>query len=72
MFPAGIGDVEVSVPRVRDRQGEIRFTSSLLSRYLRRTKSIKELLPWRYLKGLSMGDFQELISPNTAITAHAP
>ena len=59
----GIGDVKVKAPRVRDRQGEIKFSSSILPPYLRRTKSIEELLPWLYLKGLSTGDF------STALTA---
>ncbi|CAN5839957.1 IS256 family transposase [soil metagenome] len=59
----GIGDVPVKAPRVRDRKGEIKFSSSILPRYLRRTKSIEELLPWLYLKGLSTGDF------STALTA---
>jgi transposase-like protein len=59
----GIGEVAVKAPRVRDRQGAIKFSSSILPRYLRRTKSIEELLPWLYLKGLSTGDF------STALTA---
>lgn len=59
----GIGEVAVKAPRVRDRQGTIKFNSSILPRYLRRTKSIEELLPWLYLKGLSTGDF------STALTA---
>ena len=41
----GIVDVDVKAPRVRDRQGELRFSSSILRPYLRRTKSIEELLP---------------------------
>jgi transposase-like protein len=61
----GIGPVPVKVPRVRDR-GEaaekIRFTSTLLPPYLRRAKSIEELLPWLYLKGISTGDFQEALA----------
>ena len=59
----GIGGVPVKAPRVRDRKGEIKFSSSILPRYLRRTKSLEELLPWLYLKGLSTGDF------STALTA---
>jgi transposase-like protein len=59
----GIGPLAVKKPRVRDRAGEIKFNSSILPRYLRRTKSIEELLPWLYLKGLSTGDFA------TALTA---
>ena len=58
----GIGPVSVHAPRVRDRSGTIRFTSSILPPYLRRTKTIEELLPWLYLKGISTGDFHEALS----------
>jgi putative transposase len=58
----GLGAVEVKVPRVRDRAGTIRFTSAILPPYLRRTKSLEELLPWLYLKGISTGDFQEALT----------
>jgi putative transposase len=53
----GIGEVPVRAPRVRDRVGELKFSSSLLPPYLRRTRSLDELLPWLYLKGLSSSDF---------------
>ena len=69
----GVGPVAVKVPRVRDRgqQAEtVRFTSSILPPYLRKAKSVEELLPWLYLKGISTGDFQEalaaLLGPNAA------
>ena len=58
----GIGEVPVKAPRVRDREGTIRFTSSILPPYLRRTKTIEELLPWLYLKGISTGDFGEALA----------
>ena len=59
----GIGDVTVKVPKVRDRSGSgIHFQSHLLPPYLRRTKSIEELIPWLYLKGLSTGDYSEALS----------
>ena len=57
----GIGAVAVKAPRVRDRAGELRFTSSILPPYLRRTKTIEELLPWLYLKGISTGGFGEAL-----------
>jgi transposase-like protein len=69
----GIGPVVVRAPRLRDRRAAedappIRFTSALLPRYLRRTRSLEDLLPWLYLKGISTGDFQEalaaLLGPN--------
>ena len=59
----GIGDIAVKAPRVRDRSGSgIRFTSAILPPYLRRTKSIEELIPWLYLKGISTGDFSEALA----------
>ena len=63
----GIGAVRVRSPRVRDRDpdapgGRIRFTSSILPPYLRRAKSVEELLPWLYLKGISTGDFGEALA----------
>jgi transposase-like protein len=58
----GIGPVKVTAPRVRDRGGEIKFRSSILPRYLRRSQSMEELLPWLYLKGLSSGDFREAMT----------
>lgn len=53
----GIGEVAVRAPRVRDRAGELKFSSRILPPYLRRTRSLDELLPWLYLKGLSSSDF---------------
>ena len=58
----GIGDVPVKAPRVRDRARELRFSSSILPPYLRRTKTIEELLPWLYLKGISTGGFSEALA----------
>lgn len=60
----GVGPVTVQVPRVRDRnggEGGIRFESKLLPRYLRKTKSIEELVPWLYLKGISTGQMQDAL-----------
>ena len=58
----GIGPVKIRVPKTRDksRQG-IKFNSTLLPPYLRKTKSVEEVLPWLYLKGISSGDFQEAL-----------
>jgi len=58
----GIGELPVKAPRVRDRAGELKFNSSILPRYLRRTRSLEELLPWLYLKGLSTGDFSSALT----------
>jgi transposase-like protein len=61
-----VGEVTVTQPRVNDKridaEGQrIKFTSQILPPYLRRTKSMEELLPWLYLKGISTGDFSEAL-----------
>jgi putative transposase len=61
----GVGEVAIEQPRVHDRRPEgerERFSSKLLPPYLRKTKSIEELIPYLYLKGISTGDFQEALS----------
>ena len=59
----GIGEIEIQVPKTRDRSGSgIKFNSTLLPPYLKKTKSVEELLPWLYLKGVSTGNFQEALS----------
>ena len=67
VIQTGIGPVAVRRAKVRDR-GEvgaaekIRFTSSILPKWARRTKSLDALLPILYLRGISTGDFQEALS----------
>jgi putative transposase len=61
----GLGDLDVKQPRVHDRRpGDQRehFTSAILPPYLRRTRSLEELIPWLYLKGVSTGDFSEALA----------
>ena len=63
----GIGPVAVQRVKLRDRgasdAGErIRFTSAILPRWARRTRSLDALLPVLYLREVSMGDFQEALS----------
>jgi putative transposase len=62
----GIGPVAVRRVKLRDRSPgtaaeRIRFTSSILPRWARRTPSLDALLPVLYLRGVSMGDFQEAL-----------
>ena len=57
---SGCGPLEVHQPRVNDRRTDeqgnrFRFTSKILPPYLRKTKSIEDLVPWLYLKGISTG-----------------
>ena len=67
----GIGPVPVKRTKLRDRgadeaagmDGErIVFTSAILPKWARRTKSLEALLPVLYLRGISTGDFQEALA----------
>ena len=60
---SGIGSVPVKMPRARDRSGEgLRFRSSLVPPYVRRSKSVDAVLPWLYLKGVSTADMSEALA----------
>ncbi|CAH2605645.1 protein of unknown function (plasmid) [Rhodovastum atsumiense] len=61
----GIGPVRRV--KLRDRGAasaaeRIRFTSALLPPWARRTRSLDAVLPILYLRGVSMGDFQEALT----------
>ena len=64
----GIGAIAVRRPKVRDRSTDfpeaekVRFSSSILPKWARRSKSLDALLPALYLRGISTGDFQEALS----------
>jgi putative transposase len=63
----GIGPVPVRPVKLRDRGAangaeRIRFSSAILPRWARRTRSLDALLPILYLRGISMGDFQEALA----------
>ena len=62
-----VGQLKVRTPRVDDRRRDdqgnrLRFVSEIVPPYLRRTKSVEELIPWLYLKGISTGDFTEALA----------
>jgi putative transposase len=63
---SGAGILQVKQPRVRDNapasEDRVFFSPSVLPPYLRRSKSVDELIPWLYLKGISTGDFSEALS----------
>jgi putative transposase len=63
---SGLGPIEVKQPRVNDRRVDengvrFRFTSRILPPYLRKTKSIEELVPWLYLKGISTSEMDDAL-----------
>ena len=60
----GVGQVEIEQPRAHDRrpaEQREKFSSRLLPPYLRKTKSLEELLPWLDLKGVGTGGFGEAL-----------
>ena len=62
----GVGPIEVCQPRVDDRRVDengvrFRFTSKILPPYLRKTKTIEDLVPWLYLKGISTGEMSDAL-----------
>ena len=63
----GIGAVGVSRVKIRDRGAasddeRVRFSSAILPKWSRRTRSLDALLPVLYLRGISTGDFQEALT----------
>src|SRR4051794_2333805 len=63
----GIGPVSVARVRIRDRGASspaerIRFSSTIVPKWARRTRSLDALLPVLYLRGVSTGDFQEALA----------
>jgi len=72
----GIGALELRRPKIRDRAADvasgerIRFTSHILPKWARRSRSLDALLPVLYLRGVSTGDFQEALS--AILGAEAP
>ena len=62
----GLGPIPVAKPKVRFRGNAedaptVPFSSQLLPAYLKRTKSIEELVHWLYLRGISTGDFPQAL-----------
>lgn len=68
MIQTGIGPIPVARQKVRDRATDVpagkrlRFTSNILPRWARRSRSLDALLPVLYLRGVSTGDFQEALA----------
>src|SRR3712207_8084855 len=67
LVQTGIGPVAVRRAKIRDRGAgdgaeRIRFTSAILPRWARRTRSLDALLPVLYLRGVSTGDFGEALA----------
>lgn len=58
-----VGPVSVSIPKVRDRSGSgIKFNSSIVPPYVRKSPRVSAALPWLYLRGISTGDMSQALS----------
>lgn len=55
----GAGTIKVKAPRVNDRRPGIKFSSTILPRYMRKSPNLESVIPILYLKGLSGNAFQE-------------
>jgi putative transposase len=56
------GNVEVQVPRTRDRSGSgNNFQSSIVPRYMKRSLKIEEAIPLMYLKGISTNNMESVL-----------
>ena len=68
VIQTGIGTIEVRRQKVRDRatglpaEAKVRFTSNILPKWARRSRSLDALLPVPYLRGMSTGDFQQALA----------
>ena len=59
---SAIGHVGVKVPRIRSKDGQsVNFTSTLVPRYLKRSKSISAWAAYAYLKGASDRDMASVL-----------
>ncbi len=61
----GLGPIEIQRPKLRTKPGADTpsFSSKVLPPYLRKTKSVEQLIPWLYLKGISANDMASSLEP---------
>ncbi len=70
----GAGKLAIKQPRVRVKGSgpgdeELKFESKLIPPYLRKAKSIEELIPWLYLRGISTNDMEDALSGLLGVSA---
>lgn len=65
------GNIRVKIPRLSDRregkegkgkEERLRFHSKVIPPYLRRANEVDDFIPFLYLKGISSGDFSDVLS----------
>lgn len=62
------GNIRVKIPRLSDRREgkgkkeRLRFHSKVIPPYLRRANEVDDFIPYLYLKGISSGDFSDVLS----------
>lgn len=62
---SGLGPIEVRRQKLRAKPHAdvASFTSMVLPPFLRKSKSLEELIPWLYLKGVSSKDMESALEP---------
>ncbi len=70
----GAGKLKIQQPRVRVKghgpeDGEFKFESKLIPPYLRKAKSVEELIPWLNLRGISTNDMEDALSGPLGVNA---
>lgn len=58
----GIGGIPIQQPRVRDRRNGHTFSSAIVPKYKRKTKSLEQLIPELYLRGISTNQFPDALA----------
>ena len=60
--PCGLARARSAIAGRPSEADRVRFSSSILPKWARRTRSLDALLPILYLRGVSTGDFQEALA----------
>ena len=58
-----IGSLRLKLPRVNDKRSGHHFESNIIPKYARNSPTIEKLIPVLYLKGISTGQFQQVLEP---------
>lgn len=62
------GNIRIKIPRLSDRrtgkgkEKRLNFHSKVIPPYLRRANEVDDFIPYLYLKGISSGDFSDVLS----------
>ena len=58
----GIGSLPICQPRICDKRMGYAFSSAIMPKYKRKTKSLEQLIPELYLRGISTNQFSDALA----------